>query len=247
VGARYRYAVTLVGVAVCPHPPLLVPAVAQGAAPEMDVVREACGTAIDRLRDAGARHLLVLGADDVTTVYNPPQRGTLRAHGVTVDVALGPPDPLSSPPLPLSLTIAAWLLRHRPFGRPVTIEMCGVASAWDAVSCLDFGAGCAGEGSWALLVMGDGSARRGPKAPGYDDPRAVPYDDAVASALGTADVDALAGLDPVLSDELMVAGRVPWQAMAGAVRATGVPWRGELLYYGAPYGVGYFVAAWEPA
>jgi hypothetical protein len=95
--------------------------------------------------------------------------------------------------------------------------------------------------------MGDGSARRGQKAPGYDDPRAKPYDDAVARALGSADLSFLAGLDPALSDELMVAGRAPWQAMAETVRCTAVPWRGELLYYGAPYGVAYFVAAWAPA
>jgi hypothetical protein len=247
VGARYRYAVTLVAAAVCPHPPLLVPEVAGGAAPEMDEVRVACGTAIDRLRAAGARHVTVIGTDATTTAYDPPQHGTLRAYGAEVDVSLGPPDPLSPPPLPLSLTIGAWLLRRHPMGRPISVGMCGLAPSSAPGVCLDFGAGCAADGPWALLVMGDGSARRGPKAPGFEDPRAIPYDDAVAAALGAADVAALSGLDPVLSAELMVAGRAPWQALAGAVRATGVPWRGDLLYYGAPYGVAYFVACWEPA
>jgi hypothetical protein len=95
--------------------------------------------------------------------------------------------------------------------------------------------------------MGDGSACRGVKAPGYDDPRADGYDAAVARALATADAGALLGLDPVLSDQLRVAGRAPWQVLAGAATATGGRWRGELTYDAAPYGVGYFVASWASA
>jgi len=239
--------VTLVAAAVCPHPPLLVPEVAGAAAHELDEVRKACGAAIDRLRDAGARHVVVLGSDSVTTAYDPPQRGSMLGYGAAVDVALGPPDPLAPPPLPLSLTIGAWLLRRYPMGRPVTVGMCGLDARMSSAECERFGADCTAEDPWALLVMGDGSARRGQKAPGYDDPRARPYDDAVARALADADVAFLAGLDPVLSDELLVAGRAPWQALAESVRCTAVPWRGDLLYYGAPYGVAYFVAAWAPA
>jgi hypothetical protein len=95
----------------------------------------------------------------------------------------------------------------------------------------------------ALLVMGDGSACRGERSPGYDDPRARPYDDAVARALATADLAVLRGLDGDLSAELLVAGRAPWQVLAEAVAGA---WRGRLAYYAAPYGVAYFVAGWEP-
>ncbi|MEU7756862.1 hypothetical protein [Micromonospora sp. NPDC049171] len=97
----------------------------------------------------------------------------------------------------------------------------------------------------ALLVLGDGSACRGEKAPGYDDARALPYDQGVATALADADLDALLDLDPVLSAELKAAGRAPWQVLAGAARAAGGGWRGELLHDAAPYGVAYFVASWE--
>jgi hypothetical protein len=108
-----------------------------------------------------------------------------------------------------------------------------------------------------LLVMGDGSACRGQKAPGYDDPRAQPYDDGVARALATADAAALRGLDPLLSAELLVAGRAPWHVLASAADGGaggnggsgdgGAPpagWRAALTYYAAPYGVAYFVASW---
>jgi len=36
----------LVAAAVCPCPPLLVPAVAAGAAPELDAARKACADAL---------------------------------------------------------------------------------------------------------------------------------------------------------------------------------------------------------
>ncbi|MEU7675236.1 hypothetical protein AB0C42_10540 [Micromonospora taraxaci] len=97
----------------------------------------------------------------------------------------------------------------------------------------------------ALLVLGDGSACRGVKSPGYDDPRALPYDQGVAAALADADLDVLLDLDPVVSAELKAAGRAPWQVLAGAARAAGGGWRGELLHHAAPYGVAYFVASWE--
>ena len=96
----------------------------------------------------------------------------------------------------------------------------------------------------ALLVLGDGSACRDLKAPGYLDPRAEPFDATVTKALAAADPAVLLSLDPVLADELMVAGRAPWQVLAGAAA---IPMRGEVLYDAAPYGVQYTVASWEPA
>jgi aromatic ring-opening dioxygenase LigB subunit len=94
-----------------------------------------------------------------------------------------------------------------------------------------------------LLVMGDGSACRTVKAPGYLDERAESFDAAVTAALADADTAALAGLDDRLAAELQAAGRAPWQVLAGAAEGAGLG--GRLLYEEAPYGVGYFVAAWS--
>jgi hypothetical protein len=101
-----------------------------------------------------------------------------------------------------------------------------------------------------MLAMGDGTARRTPKGPGYLDERAEPFDDAVAAALADVDVRALLDLDEQLSAELVVSGRVPWQVLAGAAAASGAgapggPWRGQVLHSAAPYGVGYLVATWR--
>jgi aromatic ring-opening dioxygenase LigB subunit len=94
-----------------------------------------------------------------------------------------------------------------------------------------------------MLVMGDGSACRTVKAPGYLDERAADFDAAAARALGSADVAALSALDESLAYELKAAGRAPWQVLAGAAEGAGLG--GRLLYEDAPYGVGYVVAAWS--
>jgi hypothetical protein len=95
------------------------------------------------------------------------------------------------------------------------------------------------------LVIGDGSARRGDDKPLPSHPAAHDFDERVASALGAADRDALAALDPALAEELAAAGRAAWQVLAGATG--GSPWSADLLYSAAPYGVGYFVSVWRPA
>ena len=112
--------------------------------------------------------------------------------------------------------------------------------------CVGVGRAAAGGHGAALLIMGDGSARRGLKAPGYEDSRAAPFDESVAAALAKADRDALRNLDPALAEDLMATGRGPWQALAAAAD-DGRDLRGDLLYADAPYGVGYFVATWTPA
>ena len=99
---------------------------------------------------------------------------------------------------------------------------------------------------WALLAMGDGSACRTEKAPGYFDPRAEAFDDSVAAALAAADVDALAALDPRLAAELWCAGRSAWQVLAGLVRADGRAWCCDVVYNEFPYGVTYLVATLGP-
>jgi hypothetical protein len=95
----------------------------------------------------------------------------------------------------------------------------------------------------ALLVMGDGSACRTLKAPGYLDARAAGFDAESARALGAADLAALRALDAGLARELRAGGRAPWQVLAGAAEDAALG--GSLLYDDAPYGVGYLVAAWS--
>jgi hypothetical protein len=218
---------------------MIVPEIAGGAAPELDPLRAACDAAMRRLAVSGAASLLVVGGDSLTMDYSPPVRASFSRWGL--------PEPPGEPPsLPLSLSVGAWLL-NRAFVPVSAITPCFVSIAQAATvrECAELARRRAPDEPWALLAMGDGSARRGTGAPGYDDPRAGPYDESVERALATADLEALRGLDPVLSAELMVAGRAPWQVLAAA--AAGGRWRATMEYSGAPYGVAYFVASWERA
>ncbi|MFI7280823.1 class III extradiol dioxygenase subunit B-like domain-containing protein [Micromonospora chersina] len=238
----------LVAAAVCPHPPLIVPELAGAAAPELDDLRVACDAAVTRLYASGARSIVVVGAGDRTADLSYPFRGSFAPWGLPLEVQLGqhPDGAIGTDGLPLSLLVGAWLLhRVRPEAGRMGWRMASVATDESVEECAAGGARIGAEQPWAMLVMGDGSACRGVKAPGYDDPRAPAYDEGVAAALAGADVEALLGLDPVLSAELKAAGRAPWQVLAGAARAAGGDWRGDVSYHRAPYGVAYFVANWE--
>jgi hypothetical protein len=240
----------LVAAAVCPCPPLLVPDVAAGAAPELDGTRTACTQAIEVLAAARPDRLVVVGtlAGSGHETYPGGTGGSFRSFGVDLDVRLGASPDLSAavapgPALPPSLAVAAWLLGHARWPS-VPVAGLGVGEHLGADRCRETGAGIAERpGRVALLVMGDGSACRSVKAPGYFDERADAFDAEAARALAAADVAALGMLDEKLAGEVKAAGRAPWQVLAGA--ADNADLQGKLLYDDAPYGVGYLVAAWS--
>jgi hypothetical protein len=220
----------IAAVAFCPHPPVLVPEVAQGAAAELDDLRAACVRAITDIASLGSP-LVVVGGGPSSRTYPADARGSFAGFGVPLDVSLGT-DAAGPLELPLSMTVGAWLVRaalgrnNGAVGHSVGPE--------GALAELPDGA--------ALLVMGDGSARRSTAAPGYLDERAAAFDHGVASALGAGDAAALAALDPALGRDLLAAGVPVWRAVGA--RLAGTRYAAALRYEGAPYGVGYFVAAW---
>ncbi|MHC0428774.1 class III extradiol dioxygenase subunit B-like domain-containing protein [Streptomyces sp. O3] len=245
----------LVAAAVCPCPPLLVPEVAAGAASELDAARAACSDAVGVLAAARPDRLVVVGPAerDGRGAHPEGSRGSFRGFGVPFDVRLGrsAPDagaadqPGDRPEreLPPSLAVGAWLLDRTSWSAS-PVQGLGVGEPLAAERCAQAGREIA---AWservALLVMGDASACRTLKAPGYLDERAAGFDAAAARALAAADTAALMALDPHLAAELQAAGRAPWQVLAGAAEGTAL--RGALLYDDAPYGVGYLVAAWS--
>ncbi|GAA0619608.1 hypothetical protein HPO96_25150 [Kribbella sandramycini] len=220
----------VVAAAVCPHPPLLVPEVATGAASELDDLRAACLTAVDGL--AGADSVLVVGTGR-TGAYDGATGGGFGAYGAP-SVRFGS----GAPVLPLSLAVGGWLLEQsKAAALPRSyLAVDAVTTPGDALASGRKLA--AGEERVGLLVMGDGAPRRSEHSPVHLHPRAEVFDRTVAEALRTADAEVLAALDPGLAGELQAAGRAPWQVLAGALGAL----QGELLYDAAPYGVGYFVA-----
>jgi hypothetical protein len=231
----------IVSVAFCPHPPLLVPALAQGSAPELADLRLAAEAAIAQVMAAKPDQLLLLGAGERSQLHSPLARGTLAGYGLDREFHLGSPSCGGALELPLSLTIGAWLLervagpRSGALGLAVGPDYRRSRAAANVIGVVE-------SSRVGLIVLGDGSARRTASAPGYLDQRAVPFDDAVEAALATGDAAALADLDLPLAVELLCAGAPAWAA-AGDLLA-GTPWTGMLRWSGAPYGVGYLVADW---
>ncbi|MFG2371920.1 class III extradiol dioxygenase subunit B-like domain-containing protein [Streptomyces sp. NPDC048504] len=242
----------LVAAAVCPCPPLLVPDVAAGAAPELAAARAACTDALGVLAAARPDRLVVVGPAEQNGRGPHPEgtRGSFRGFGVDLDVRLGGrgdraegSGAASERELPPSLAVAAWLLERTGWS-DAPIEGLGVGEPLEAERCIQTGRDIVAQADRvALLVMGDASACRTLKAPGYLDERAAPFDAEVARALGAADVAAVKALDAELAYELKASGRAPWQVLAGA--AEGADLGGALLYDDAPYGVGYVVATWS--
>ncbi len=94
-----------------------------------------------------------------------------------------------------------------------------------------------------LLVMADGSARRGEKAPGHLHPDAIAFDDRIESALRSGDAATLAALDPELGEELWCEGVPAFRVLGEVARDRHVS--AEVSYADAPYGVAWWVARWD--
>lgn len=228
------------GVAFCPHPPVLVPDVAVGAAPESAGIRDAAIDAIRRVADGG-RRLVLLGTAEVSRAHSPLARGSLTGFGVPLEVHLGSPGCGGELELPLSLTIGAWLVREAVGPRSAAVGYSVGPDFGSSRAAADL-LGVAERDDVALVVMGDGTARRGEKAPGHLDERAAGFDDAVAAALGSGDAAALEALDERLGAHLLAAGVPAWRA-AGRLLVGG-RYDAELLHVSDPFGVAYFVAVW---
>ncbi|THJ75672.1 class III extradiol dioxygenase subunit B-like domain-containing protein [Candidatus Frankia alpina] len=249
---------TFVAAAVCPHPPLLVPEVGRG---EQVQARAAAVDAVRRLCAARPDRIVVVGDAPAETRYGPESTGSLAGFGVDLRVPLGRSAAgpaagaaaIVEPALPLSLTVGAWLLASA--GWSGDRSALGVPAGHSTRAAAGLGerlVAQVGRGErLALLVMGDGSARRTLKAPGGLDERAAAFDAAAAAALAGPDPAALLDLDPALATELLAAGRASWQVLGGALLAAtrddtpAEVWSSELTYDDAPYGVGYLVAVWN--
>jgi hypothetical protein len=223
-----------IDVAFCPGPPLLLPVVAGRAAEDTAGLRRACDAAVEAALAARPDVVLVVGDGVPDGVrYGAGDVGDLHGFGVAVRLPFSGGLRPGGRRLPLAHTVGAWLLDQAGHaGTRLGIGPDDLARALD--DC---------PGPVAVLAVGDGSARRTLKAPGYFDPAAQPFDDAVAAALAAGDADALAALDPAEGARLLAAGVPVWRAVGAALagrRATA-----RLHLHEAPFGVGYLVADWH--
>lgn len=215
--------------AVCPTPPLLAADLAGRDVPEPDLVK-ACADAVTRLLGTRPGTVTVVAGGPATRTWDPGSRLDLAAYG--------PGLPRGTAGLPLGLGLGAMLLDQAGYTGPRVLQ--AVAEDAPPAECRALGSSLSG----ALLVMGDGTAKRTPKAPGHFDERAAGFDAAVEQSLRDGNLAALADLDPHLARDLMATGRAAWQVLAGALLPSEPP--AEILYSGAPFGVSYLVAILGP-
>lgn len=220
----------IVRAAVCASPPLLAPELTGRDTP-LPELRDACATAVARLLEAAPDVVAVVGGGAATAVWDPRDRLDLSAYAPAVRGG-------GTAGLPLAVGLGAMLLDAAGYDGPRVLQAVSESAAPD--DCARLGAALADGGARVgLLVAGDGSARRTPKAPGHFDERAAPFDASVEKALRSGDMAALAALDPGLARDLMATGRAAWQVLVGALGRSAP---GEILYADAPFGVSYLVA-----
>ena len=92
-----------------------------------------------------------------------------------------------------------------------------------------------------LLVIGNGSATRTEKAPGFLDERARDFDARLVAALSDGDPSALLDIDDALAEELWCHDLPAFRALADHCSPTVVA---TTYYVGDPYGVQYWVGSW---
>lgn len=228
----------LSAIAIVPSAPVLVPELAGAAAAE---VRDLAAAVVAAAALLPSRWV-VIGVGDRDDVLGPDGVGTFAGFGADVRVRLCPGDDGATPaPFPLCALVAGWVRgKVRPDARAQVRVYRGDQPADTA---LTHGRRLRAELDGTpepvgVLVVADGANTLTPPAPGGYHPDDAEAQRAVDDALAGGDVGALARLPPP------ILGRVAFGVLAGL--AGPGPRAAKELYRGAPFGVGYFVGAWQP-
>src|SRR3954462_3212176 len=171
----------LVAASVLPHPPLLVPEVSVATPDWLAELRAAVAASVEATLGSSPDLVVAVGSAAQAGEWDETAGGSMAPYGV--DVRAGGPETA----LPLSLAVAARVLDAAGWSGPRRYA----ALAADAGAEGHAAAGerlAASAERVAMLVMGDGSAKRTSEAPGYLDDRAADFDTSVVGALTTADL-----------------------------------------------------------
>ena len=224
----------IVAAALVPHPPLLLRELGglQDSVPELRrVARDAVRAVVQ-----DADRVVLVGAEDQKASWSMGWPARVRGFGPSTPS-------VAQTAVPLSLGIGIRLLEEAGWSGPAGQMALGWDESDDDVDGVADDL-CVGPDRTALVVLGDGSARRGETAPGYLDPRAFAFDDAVADALASGDAASLRDLDVELASDLMVLGRTAFRVLGAVALRQGGPASARLWHRDDPFGVSYFVATW---
>jgi len=226
----------IVGVVFIPAAPLLCPDV-----DIEDLLVDERDASIELVLEftQDAKQVVVIGSGDRTHWFNQGGIGSTRGFGGLLDYSIG----TGTQRLPQALTIAAAVLNGANWaGKVVGLEVAHDSTAKEREDLGREVAAKSAELETLVVVVGDGSATRTEKAPGYVQPDAASFDEAMARAINEADIHAILDVDQEQADRLWCRGIPAWQVVANAVDQM----QGMLILESAPFGVNYLVASWRP-
>jgi hypothetical protein len=241
----------LVTVAVVPGPPAFVAELMGSAAHELDDLRQAA----DRVVSMAVSDL-VAASESVSAqlvVVGPGRPGEFNAAGPVSFVSFGRDVTVpalveggqNDRELPTPLMVARYLASRDVAAHSEHADL-WASARWlttSGASATALGRELRDDGTLvALILVADGAACHGPKAPRAEDSRAPAFDDEVCAALASGQPGRRAQVDVDLADALGATGSQVWPVLLSASGGDGI---GEVLWRGAPYGVGWAVASWR--
>lgn len=146
----------------------------------------------------------------------------------------------------------SWLAERSPSRIAVSVEETANPHAMEVATSLLAESGFTGAvvapgtvtEAHGQLIVANGSARRGEKAPGHLDPRAFEFDQEIGVALANGDAASLGRIDVGRGRALLAEGLEGVRALSFFERAKITP---TMVYADDPYGVLYWVVTWECA
>ncbi|MBR3159788.1 MAG: AmmeMemoRadiSam system protein A [Atopobiaceae bacterium] len=264
----------IVGAFAMPHPPLIIPAVGRGREHDIQATVDACEE-VGRRIAALTPDTVVISSPHATlyrdyfhispgktargsfSMYGAPQASykatydtelvraicaECKAEGVEAGT-----DYERDARLDHGTMIALHFIEHHVRGfRVVRMGLSGFSPAehYRLGRCVQVAAAHLGR-RVVWLASGDLAHKLLDEGPYGFAPEAPVFDERVTRDFATGDLVDLLAMDPSLAERAAECGLRSFQMMSGALDRTAV--RSELLSYEGPFGVGYGVAAFEPA
>lgn len=250
----------LIAAALVPGPPAFVAELMGSAAHELDDLRHAADSVVSRAvsdliaasadapsSSSSSAQLVVVGPGEPWE-FEATGSVSFRSFGRDVVIPAlvgGDQSVLDDLELPTPLMVARYLASRDVAAHPEHADL-WASARWITTSGADAKALgeqlCENGTRIALILVADGATCHGPKAPRAEDSRAPAYEDGVCAALASGQPRLLAQIDADLAAELGATGPEVWPVLLDAADGD---WIGELVWRGAPYGVGWAVAAWR--
>ncbi len=186
--------------------------------------------------------VVVVGAGDNTTWFEEGGIGNTRAFGGVGSYLIG----TATQELPQALTVGASVVSAAGWSGKVKALLVDKVTTSEQRRVLADELVKSTEDQQALIVVvGDGSATRTEKAPGYIQPDAVAFDESLIATIEGADPQALLNIDQITANRLWCRGLPAWQVIANACVNITPGFQGTLVLQSSPFGVNYFVASWR--